>query len=91
MRIIARDGDLATLAVEGLEQRASLVLLPDAQIGDFVLVHAGYAITLIDEEEAAETMSLLVEIGMLDTDREAEQDRGGDLDRGGDQDPGDDD
>ncbi len=42
MRITAvADDGTATLALEGLEQRASLALLPEAAIGDFVLVHAG--------------------------------------------------
>ena len=52
MRILSVDGDLATIAAEGLEQRASLVLVPDAGVGDWVLVHAGYAINVLPEDEA---------------------------------------
>jgi len=62
MRIVAVDGALATIAAAGLEQRASLALVPDARVGDFVLVHAGYAISVIDEAEAKETYELLREI-----------------------------
>ncbi len=66
MRIIGVDGSLATIAAEGLEQRCSLALLPDADIGDYVLVHAGYAISRIDEDEARETYELLAEIGLAE-------------------------
>jgi hydrogenase expression/formation protein HypC len=63
MRIVAIDGALATIAAEGLEQRASIMLVPDAVVGDYVLVHAGFAISVIDEAEANETFDLLREIG----------------------------
>ena len=48
MRITAVDGALATIATAGLEQRASLMLVPDAKVGDYVLVHAGFAISVLD-------------------------------------------
>jgi hydrogenase expression/formation protein HypC len=66
MRIIAVDGVLATIASEGLEQRASLALVPHAQVGDHVLVHAGFAISVLDEAEAGETLELLREIGAFE-------------------------
>ena len=66
MRITAVDGRRATIAVEGLEQECSIVLVPDAEVGDYVLVHAGYAINVIDEDEARETYDLLREIGEFD-------------------------
>jgi hydrogenase expression/formation protein HypC len=62
MRITAIEGSLATIAAEGLEQRASLALVPQARVGDYVLVHAGYAINVIDEAEAQETLALLAEL-----------------------------
>lgn len=62
MRVTAIDGELATIAAEGLEQRASLALVPEARVGDYVLVHAGYAISVIDEDEANETFALLAEL-----------------------------
>ncbi len=63
MRITAvADDGTATLALEGLEQRASLALLPEATIGDFVLVHAGYALSVLTEDEAEETLTLLSEL-----------------------------
>ena len=62
MRITAVDGTLATIATAGLEQRASLMLVPEAKVGDYVLVHAGFAISVLDEAEANETLELLREI-----------------------------
>ncbi len=66
MRITAVDGARATIAAEGLEQGCSLMLVPGAAVGDYVLVHAGFAISVIDEAEAQETYDLLREIGAFD-------------------------
>lgn len=68
MRITALDGTRATIAVEGLQQECSVMLVPDAAVGDYVLVHAGFAISVIDEAEAQETYDLLREIGAFDED-----------------------
>jgi hydrogenase expression/formation protein HypC len=65
MRITAIDGVQATIAVEGLEQRCSIMLVPEAGVGDYVLVHAGFAIGVLDEAEAQETYDLLREIDAL--------------------------
>jgi hydrogenase expression/formation protein HypC len=62
MRITAVDGARATIAVEGLQQQCSLMLVPGAGVGDYVLVHAGFAISVLDEVEAQETYDLLREI-----------------------------
>jgi hydrogenase expression/formation protein HypC len=63
MRIVSIEGSLATIAAEGLEQRASLILVPQAKLGDYVLVHAGYAINVLSEQDAEETLELLAELG----------------------------
>ncbi len=68
MRITALDGARATIAVEGLQQECSVMLVPDAAVGDYVLVHAGFAISVIDEAEAQETYDLLREIGAFEED-----------------------
>jgi len=62
MRITAIDGGLATIEAGGLTQRASLALVPEARVGDHVLVHAGYALTVIDEGEAQERLRLFAEL-----------------------------
>ena len=66
MRITAVDGATATIVAAGLEQRCSVMLVPQARVGDYVLVHAGFAINLVDEAEAQETLELLREIGAFD-------------------------
>jgi hydrogenase expression/formation protein HypC len=79
MRITAIDGALATIVAEGLEQHASLALVPEAAVGDHVLVHAGYAITVLDAEEAEERMRLFAELGEFEAgerDRELDRDDG---------------
>lgn len=74
MRVLSIDGQVATIAAEGLEQRASLALVPDAGVGDWVLVHAGYAINVLAEQEARETLDLLAELG--DLSERADEDEG---------------
>ena len=86
MRDTAIDGQLATIVAEGLEQRASIVLVPDAGVGDYVLVHAGYAISVIDEREANETYALLAELAEAaawEDSRDRRAETGGAFDRDG--------
>jgi hydrogenase expression/formation protein HypC len=52
-------GREATVGVGGITRKVSLVLTPEAKQGDYVLVHTGYAISVIDEKEAQETLELL--------------------------------
>ena len=52
---------LATIDVAGVQRQASLLLLEDAQVGDFVIVHAGFAIQRLDAAAARETLQLLRE------------------------------
>lgn len=49
----------ATVDMMGIERRASLRLVPDAQVGDYVLVHAGFGIQVVDAEEAQQTIDLI--------------------------------
>lgn len=57
---------MAKILFGGISKEASLEMVPDAQIGDYVLVHVGVAISIVDEEEAQKTFSYLAEIGELD-------------------------
>ena len=61
-RIIEMEGDRAVVDAMGNRWKAKTTLLPDAKLGDFVLVHAGFAISLVDEEEAKKTWELFAEI-----------------------------
>jgi hydrogenase expression/formation protein HypC len=76
MRILSVDGDLAMIAAEGLEQRASVVLVPHAGVGDWVLVHAGYALNVLAEDEALERIDLITQLRELDPPEGAEEDEG---------------
>ena len=63
--IIEIDGQTAKVSVMGNRQEVSLALLPDSVVGEHVLIHAGFAITRIDAEEAAETKKLWRDIAEL--------------------------
>ena len=64
MKVTAVDGYLCTCEAKGIEREASLFMLQgeDVAIGDFVLVHVGYAIQKVSEEEAAEAWVLFDEV-----------------------------
>lgn len=64
-RIIEIEQDTAGVDVGGTQVRARLDLLPEAEVGDYVLIHAGFAITVVDESEALQTLTLMKEIGLL--------------------------
>lgn len=53
---------MAVVSVMGVERTCSLRLTPDVQVGDYVLVHAGFAIQRVEEQDAQETLRLLAEI-----------------------------
>ena len=57
--------DMAMVAVENVKKRISTALLESVAEGDYVLVHVGYALHLLSEEEAANTLSLMAEAGVL--------------------------
>ena len=56
------EGTAARAEIGGVERTISLMLTPSARVGDYVLLHTGFAISVIDEEEALETISLFEEI-----------------------------
>jgi len=64
-RIIELDGDKAVVDAMGNRFKAKTTLLPEAKLGDLVLVHAGFAISLVDEEEGKKTWQLIYEIREL--------------------------
>lgn len=57
-KVIAINGDEASLDYGGVKRKANISMLSDVNIGDYVLVHVGYAISKLDEEEALETLKL---------------------------------
>jgi hydrogenase expression/formation protein HypC len=68
-RIIELDADKAVVDAMGNRFKAKTTLLPQARLGDLVLVHAGFAISLVDEHEAQETWQLLEQINQYQTTR----------------------
>ncbi len=56
-------GQQAVADIEGVTRDISIQLTPDAKVGDYVLLHTGYAINIIDAAEAEETLKLLRELG----------------------------
>lgn len=63
-----RDNDLALVDLAGVKKEISLALVEDVAIGDYVIVHVGYALNKLDPEEAAKTLQLFAEIGALDAE-----------------------
>jgi hydrogenase expression/formation protein HypC len=57
-KIIRIDGQMATIDVAGVQRQTSLMLLEDVQVGDYVIVHAGFAITRLDAAAAHESLEL---------------------------------
>jgi hydrogenase expression/formation protein HypC len=59
-RVVTREENtMASVDIMGVTRRISLDLVPEAVVGDFVLVHAGFALQIVDEEFANETLELL--------------------------------
>ncbi len=58
------DAGTAEVDIRGLKKRIGLALLPDAAVGEYVLVHAGFAIQRIDPAEAEQTYRLLEQTGI---------------------------
>ena len=58
-KIISIEGEKARISLGGAEYNAALNLVEDVKIGDYVLLHSGFAIQVIDEKEAMEIMQLL--------------------------------
>ncbi|OIO29262.1 MAG: HypC/HybG/HupF family hydrogenase formation chaperone [Candidatus Hydrogenedentes bacterium CG07_land_8_20_14_0_80_42_17] len=68
-RILERKDDLAIVELEGVKRECSLQLLPEACAGDWVILHAGFAIERLDEESAMETLNLLSSVFEAETSK----------------------
>ena len=66
MKLIKREGDVGIVELGGVERQISLMLLKDALEGEYLVVHAGFAIQRLDEEEAKKTLELLIEMNKDD-------------------------
>jgi hydrogenase expression/formation protein HypC len=61
-RVTEINEGVGRVELAGVVREVSFMLLPDARVGDYVLLHAGYALQKVDEAEAEETIRLLAEI-----------------------------
>ena len=62
VRVLQIDGIKASVELGGLVRQARIMLVPDTKVGDYVLLHAGFAIQKLDEKEAEETLRLFAEL-----------------------------
>jgi hydrogenase expression/formation protein HypC len=70
MRLISKNDAGAVAEIGGVQRSISLMLLPEAGIGDYVIVHAGFAIQILNEDEAQNTLELLQQIASLEKNAE---------------------
>lgn len=61
-KVVEIKDQLASVELNGVRRAASLMLLPEAKLGDYVLVHAGFAMQIVEEKDAEETYALLAEM-----------------------------
>ncbi len=58
-RIVELNGEMAVGEVGGVERDVSVMMTPGVKVGDYVIVHAGFAIQIVDQEEAKENLKIL--------------------------------
>ena len=63
MKVVELTADEVVVELDGVRQRARRDLLDEVTVGDHVIVHAGYALTVLDDEEAAATLELFAAVG----------------------------
>ncbi|OIP38054.1 hypothetical protein AUJ95_07260 [Candidatus Desantisbacteria bacterium CG2_30_40_21] len=66
VKIMKISDSLAVVEIGGVKRQASLALVEDVRVGDYVILHAGFAIQKVDEDDARESLRLLEEIGICD-------------------------
>lgn len=62
VQVISIKDSEAEVEIGGVKRKVSIMLTPEVRVGDYVLLHTGYAINVIDEAEARETLKLLTEM-----------------------------
>jgi hydrogenase expression/formation protein HypC len=74
-KIVNIEDSMGTVDMAGIQKKVSLILLEDAQVGDYIIVHAGFGIHKIDEEAAMESLRILREAAsLMDVEDTAEPD-----------------
>jgi hydrogenase expression/formation protein HypC len=72
-KIVKIENNVATIDVDGVRREASLLLVENPEVGDYVIVHAGFAINKINEEDALESLKLLKEAASLIFDNDKQK------------------
>jgi len=62
MRVVSINDEVAVCEIDGVKREASLMMVQNVAVGDFVLIHAGFAIEKLDEEDAKQTLQLFREL-----------------------------
>ncbi|MDF1513011.1 MAG: HypC/HybG/HupF family hydrogenase formation chaperone [Anaerolineae bacterium] len=62
---------IATVELGGVERQISLIMTPEARVGDYVLVHTGYAIAVMDPEEAQASLEAFAELQAIQAEMDA--------------------
>ena len=70
-KIESIDGEMAMVSVGGARYKASIQMIDDAKVGDYVLLHAGFALQKLSEEDAQETLRLFDELEDINNQDEA--------------------
>ncbi len=76
-RIVSIEGSQGLVEIGGVERAISLVLTPEARVGDYAIVHTGFAISILDPEEAQETLRLFAELEAAGREADGEVRRAG--------------
>ena len=63
LQLVSINGTDAVGEVGGIQRKVSIMMTPDVKVGDYVIVHAGFAIQVLDQKEAEENLELLRQIG----------------------------
>ena len=66
VEIVDFDNQIAKVDVGGVRRNVNIGMLDDAGVGDYVLIHVGFAMSKVDEKEAEETLRLLQDLGSYD-------------------------
>lgn len=76
-KVISIDGENAVVSVGGAEYNANLGIVEDVKVGDYILLHTGFAIQKLDEEEAKETLKIFQEFEELNKQMDEEENETG--------------
>lgn len=68
---------MGTVDFDGIRKEVCLAYLPEASLGDYTIVHVGFAISLVDEDSALETLAMFRELGAFDSELYVDQEKEG--------------